>query len=121
MKELEKHNRDSDKQSIEVIQEKKQQQEFRFDSSLRPVRGHTVFEINTKTFEVKEAEYKKHERITWWEALKIYNGEDVLKKEIIKEKDCVYISALNAKNALKRFQEGKGSKKMNKKKNIKLF
>jgi hypothetical protein len=118
MKELEKYERDIEKAGIEAVEEKKQKQEITFTGSIRPLKGHTLFEINTRTLEVREASYNEHKRITWHSALRFLKGEISLNKEVIKNKDCIYISALNPTNALKRYREGKGSAKLNEEKSI---
>lgn len=107
MRELNTHDRLSEKQSIEQTQKKTQTVEFKYDSSLRPLRGHIVWEINVKSGEIKQAEYKKYHTIYWFDALKCL--ENGWKKEIIKQKGCIYISALTKESALKRWKEGKGS------------
>jgi hypothetical protein len=110
MENLLKTDRDIDKQGIEAIQQKQQQQEFKFVNDLKPLKGHILWEINLKTMKVKEAEYKKTDTITWSEAIKIYNGED-MHKEVIINQDCVYFSALNKKSAITRLKSNKGSAK----------
>jgi tRNA(Ile2) C34 agmatinyltransferase TiaS len=52
--------------------------------------GHTCFEINTKTLECQPAKY---------EPTATFNGG--VKSVIIVKEDCVYVNALNKKNALK--------------------
>lgn len=112
MKELEKHNRDPIRQEIESVEEKKQQQEYKYIESLNPKAGHSLFEINHQTGKVKKADFVKKKVITWNEVLKIYNGEESNHKEIIVNKNCSYISALNAENAMERYRLNKGSAKM---------
>lgn len=103
MKELEKHNRESEKQQIEAVEEKKQKQEIKFDSTIMPYKGHKLFEINIVTKKIKEAEYNQKEPIN------ILTWDKECKKEVLKKKDCVYISALNKESALKRLKQMKGS------------
>ena len=107
MKELENIQRLQQKQSIESIIKKKKQVEYKYEGTINPYRGHRVFEINLKSFEIKESEFVKHENITWFEAIHYMKGS--WKKEIVVNKDCVYVSALNERSALKRFENEKGS------------
>jgi hypothetical protein len=107
MEELKSFDKLSEKQSTEVQVKKNVQVEYLFDGAVKPMPGHKVWEINTKTLEVKEAEIIKVNRIDWFEALGMYNG--IPKSDIIKKKGHVYISALNPSTALKRYQSGKGS------------
>lgn len=108
MKELESKDFLGKKQDIESIILKQKEQEFTFIGSLNPKRGHNLWEINTKTLEVKLAEYKKEKNITWEEALHFYYGGK-LKKTVVIQKDCVYISSLSKATALERYLSGKGS------------
>jgi hypothetical protein len=108
MKELEKQNKLIDKIQVENVVKKKQQQEFKYIDSIRPIAGHNLWEINTETLEIKLAEYKIEQYLTWEEAIKICQGGST-KKEVIMKMNCVYVSALNAENALKRYLSGKGS------------
>lgn len=66
-----------------------------FIGSLRLVPGHRVFQINTKTLEVCEAEYETKIH---------YNSPN--KRKIITKEGFQYIMALNKKNALKKFHRG---------------
>jgi hypothetical protein len=110
MKELEKIAKDIEKQQIEASILENQQIEYRYDSSICPLKGHSLFEVNTKTFKVKKAKFLEHKDIDWFDALRgLENG---WKREVVKNKDCVYISALNKKTALERFKNGKGSATM---------
>jgi phage-related tail protein len=108
MNELEKHNRDVEKQSIKLQQEKNKEIEFTFDSSIKPLKGHRLFEINISTLDVKEASYTKQSYITWHQALQEMTSGSI-KKEVVIEKGCVYISALNEKSALNRYKLNKSS------------
>ena len=110
MKELDKLKRDSERLSIEQVQKKKQKQEFKWVSSLRPKEGHQVWEVNEKTLEVKLAEHKKEDVLVVKSLKHLEHLASVgNKKEIILKKGCVYISSLNANSALKRYLSGKGS------------
>lgn len=100
-------NNQDNKDRTEIQAKKKQRQEYRFIRSISHRPGHTLFSINEVTGEIKEAEYKKEEQITWAQALMIKEGVGCPRKVII-EKDCVYIEALNKENALKRFDKGCG-------------
>jgi hypothetical protein len=101
------------KQQIENVVTEKKQKELKQVGTIQPLEGHTLFEINTKTLEVCKAQYNKKEYLTWEEALTIHRGGKV-KKEVLVKKDCVYISALNAENALERYLKNKGSAELKK-------
>ena len=110
MKELQKFNLLSEKQSIETIVKKKQEVEYKFDYTIRPRKNHKVFEIYINTLIVTEAEYVKHKFITWEDAIKRMNGGS--NSDILLKKNHVYISALNKDSALKRYLLKKGSAKL---------
>ena len=108
MRELHKHERDSERQSIESIVKKKQQKELKIENSIKPYKGHKLFEINTKTLEIKEALFLQEEVIDFEKHM---NGaiSIVKNKKVSMKKNSVYISALNVNCALKRYKKQKGS------------
>jgi len=113
MKELEKHERDTEKQSVELQQIKEEKIEFKLVDQIRPEKGHKVWEIDTKQSTIKEASFKQEEVIDFNAAKDATDrGETIdslIQKDIVVNPDCVYISALNSKNALKRYRNNKGS------------
>jgi hypothetical protein len=107
MENLNKDNLLSEKQGIESVQKKKQAVKYRHVDSQKPQKGHTLFEINTVTLEVSEAEFILNKTISWFEAIQIQKG--TFKYRVVTRSKCVYISALNAKSAIARYMNGKGS------------
>ena len=97
MKELElKHET-----KIEVSVKQKKQVEHQLIGKIIPFEGHKIWEINNETMEVKEAKFAN--------ATYHLYGEN--KKEIITKQGFTYVSALNKKNALKKYKQGvNGSK-----------
>lgn len=97
MKELETHSGIGD---LEIVNEVKKQVEkqLKFIGQHRPHSGHKCFEINTKTGEINLAEFKE-EAISFEDAK---NGIISGKKKIVMKEDCIYITALNKKNAIKK-------------------
>lgn len=85
MKEIEQ------KQNIEIVEQKqKNQYQEIFIGSMIKRAGHTIFEFNKNTKELNPAEHN-------------YSFEKgKLKDKIIVKVDCIYIQALNKKNALKK-------------------
>jgi Holliday junction resolvase len=79
------------KESIEIKQQKK---ESTFLGSIKIRKGHFLFKIKDGiAIKIEESDYRLSEIDL--------NGKK--KKELIISKDFVYISALNKKNALKKF------------------
>lgn len=98
MKELEGTKRDKTELQVQKQQEKK----ATLVGQITPHRGHKVFSINTATGFVKEAEYEKTLETVYVIGRK---NQYVNNKRIMIEKYCVYISALNKKNAVKHYNK----------------
>jgi hypothetical protein len=83
----------------------KQQKEVKhtFIGDILPHTGHVIWEINDITLTVEKAQFAK----TTFQMF----GEN--KKEIIVKKGHSYISALNAKNALKKYHQGNNGSRKN--------
>ncbi|MBP9720571.1 MAG: hypothetical protein KBD02_04850 [Bacteroides sp.] len=77
---------------LQVVQQAPVKTETLMDS-IRPFKGHTLFEINCSTGNIIAAEYEEINAT-------LHGG--VKKKVIIKE-NCLYISCLNKKSALKKY------------------
>ena len=97
MKELEQHNKIDESTRIEVTLKKRQEIEHMYKGSIKPKKGQFVWEIDEETGEIKKAEYKKQPAI--FDLTKSFKP----KLELIMRKDCVYIPALNAENAKKKY------------------
>jgi hypothetical protein len=103
MKELQFLDKISEKQGVELEQQQKKKQEFKYDSSLKPMRGHRVWELNLSNDEIIEASFMEQKTVLFESA------NEVVNKEIVRKPNCVYISALNPKSARSRYSKGKGS------------
>ena len=103
MKELQHLDNVFKKERIEIEASIKAKQEFSFINSIKTKRGHRLWEILIKDNSIKEACYKVDTSIDIFDAV----GEST--KEVVRRKGCIYISALNQRNALKRYKENKGS------------
>lgn len=90
MKELESIQKD--KQEISV--QKKQQKEKELIGQIKPKPGHRIFEINTETGKVQEATFTQEINFS-------LTGKN--NKQIFVQPKCIYISALNKKNAVKHY------------------
>lgn len=99
MKELESPN--TLKPDTELSVQLKQQKEFKLIGHQGYHNGHKCWEYNTETKEINEAEYERTD-IVWSEAdskLKKRN------KRVIVKQNCIYVTALNKTNALKKLQK----------------
>lgn len=84
------------KDEVVITAQKQQESRQEFVGSIRPRKGHTLFEVNLKEKTIEPAKFEVQDAM--------YNPTGVLgsvNKVIIKP-GCVYISALNKKNVLKK-------------------
>ena len=95
---LDNHIKQKDK--VQNIAEVPQKREHKLLGSIKPQKGHLLFEINEKTGAIALAEFEK--------VAAVYDskGKDWAqnRKVIAKEGYC-YIAALNKENAMKRFNK----------------
>lgn len=80
---------------------KKKQIEYELIGNIELHSGHSVWEINTLTMEVKKAKFTN---VT-------YKWGEKNKPEIIVNPNCVYVGALNKKNALEKYKKGQSGSK----------
>lgn len=93
---------------IENIAQQQVKKKERLIQRLWPHRGHTLFEFDRSTGKMVPAEYAEQDVVVNW---KDKQNPQPKRKVIIKE-GCLYISALNKKNAFKQLAKGlNGSKK----------
>lgn len=98
MKELEAHLNLGTK--IELNVKKKQEVEYFLEGIIKPKIGHFIWEINEDTGEVRKADYKINSTIFHWSQTK-------LSEKLVVNPSCIYIPALNAKNAKKNYLRNK--------------
>lgn len=96
MKEIETRIKEQVKFSKEIKQEK---QTF-LVNSIHPHEGHKCFEYNVVTKELKGAEFM--EVAISFEAAQM--GEIAPKRKVMTKENCIYLTALNEKNAVKKLK-----------------
>ena len=89
------HEQQKDSDDVRIEQVVKKKNEFHLIGSQRKIKGHTLFAFNTVTKEIKVAPMERKMFLG-------FNGNVTYKNEITVEKDCIYLQALNEKNARKR-------------------
>ena len=95
-------NNKLDTEIVSKIQQQKEKETVFFGTILVD-KGHKVFQINLETKEVQEADYLILDKtIHWHNAIK--KDFSSYNKKVLTKEGYVYIPALNAKNALKRFE-----------------
>ena len=93
--EQQKQDYDLSKNNVEIVDKKKN--EIRYIGSQRPIPGLTLFSYNVSTGEIKKAPMK---------TTAILVGDGVsFKKEVLIEKDCIYLQSLNRKNFIKKISK----------------
>ena len=95
MSNLTPHEQQKDSDNLRIEQVIKKKNEFHLIGSQRKVKGHTLYAFNTVTKEIKVAPMERKMFLG-------FNGNVTYKNEITVEKDCIYLQALNEKNARKR-------------------
>ena len=90
------------KNKTEISIQKKVKIEKEFISKIIPHSGHQVYEINNETLEISLANYE----VKTFIIAQSHNN-----KEIIIREGFSYVSALNIKNALKKFNKGSNGSK----------
>ena len=90
--------------------------EEKFIGSIRPHKGHTIYEVNIKERTIEKAvfdEIKAYKAFKDSKGLGLQTSKDGSKKVVLdglanqsrklkKKKDCIYVSALNRKNLIKK-------------------
>lgn len=88
-----------DKDKLEISAEIPNKREEKYIATLHPQKGHSCFEMNLVTKEIKLAEFE-NVVVNYLDAA---NGNHTKKSKIIVKKNCLYVTALNEKNATKKF------------------
>jgi len=82
-------------EEVQETRKKEVEKKVKKIGSINPHRGHTLFSVNKKTFEIKKAEFKKEDFV-------MHVKEPNRRVDV--EEDCLYIPALNKKNLLKKLK-----------------
>lgn len=85
---------------IEILKQTKIEKERKLIRTIRPQKNHILFEFDLIKKEVRRAEFVKKNEISFEAAAR---GETSERKEVNGKEGCVYISAMNEKNAWKKF------------------
>ena len=96
MKELESNFILNSKENIELQIQKKQEIEYVLDGTIKPIKSHFIWELNKLTGEIKKADFKKNTVAAF--------STQLCSEELVVKSDCIYIPALNIKNAIKKYK-----------------
>lgn len=89
------HEQQKDDNDLRIEQVIKKKNEFHLIDCQRRIPGHTLYAFNTVTKEIKVAPVER-------KVFFGFNGNMTYKNELTVEKNCIYLQALNEKNARKR-------------------
>ena len=89
------HLREKDVDELRMEQVQKKKNEFHLIGQERRIKGHTLFCFNVATKKIKVAPIKQ-------DIMMGLDGVVIYKNSVTIEKDCIYVQALNEKNARKR-------------------
>lgn len=92
------HLQEKDIDDLRTEQVQKKKNEFHLVGEERRVKGHTLFCFNEVTKKIKVAPMNQ-------ECMLGLDGSVIYKHNVTVEKDCVYIQALNQKNAIKKLNK----------------
>lgn len=92
------HLQEKDIDDLRTEQVQKKKNEFHLVGEERRVKGHTLFCFNVVTKKIKVAPMNH-------ECMLGLDGSVIYKHNVTVEKDCVYIQALNQKNAIKKLNK----------------
>lgn len=85
--------------TLEHVKQTVQERQLQLDYTLRPHENHTRFEYNVITEQLVEATYEERNTVIKWEDA--VNRNFSVKRSIVKNDNCIYVSALNEENAKK--------------------
>jgi len=100
MKELQAHDRLPNVNKVELNVKKKQEIEHVLEGNITPKKGHFVWELNEESGEVKKASYKA-------DTVAFNANAEVRSEKLVKNPTCIYIPALNKKNAIAKYLKNK--------------
>lgn len=98
MKELETHLQVGNQNKVELNVKKKKKIEYVLQGTIKPQTGHFIWELNEETGEIKKAEFKRNTAVY---------GAKLPPQELVVKADCIYIPALNAENAKRKYLKNK--------------
>jgi hypothetical protein len=93
------NNQPAKEEQIEIVSQKEVQKQLKHLGSIRLQRGHTLWEVNMKTGMITPATYET-QAADFKAAAKGIQG---VRRKLISKEGCMYIPALNKKNAAKKF------------------
>lgn len=103
---VEENTRFEPTHKTELSVEKIKQIQKELQGRINPHKNHRLFELNLLKGTIDKAEYHEEKVIRFGEGLDRFKKKQVLMKE-----NCIYISAMNEMNAVKKFLKGTNGSK----------
>lgn len=97
MKETQQHTSDE----VAIVKQVQQKKQMAHHGTIVPHEGHTLFEYNTVTKELRKATFD-NVAVDFKDASK---GLNSIKKKVNVKENCFYLSSLNEKNAVKKIHK----------------
>ncbi len=91
-----------EKDKIENVKEQVQEIQTKLEYSFNPQKNHILYEYHLANKTLEVVEFDELPNVKWEDAVK---GNISLQKKITKKENCIYISALNKKNAIKKLNK----------------
>lgn len=88
------------KDKIENVKQVEVQKQLQLAGRVIPQRGHTLFEYDKVTGTVVKAEFEEVKDVKFGASKSPW--KQVTTKKVVRRENCIYVSALNLKNALKK-------------------
>jgi hypothetical protein len=82
----------------EIVAKKEQKKEEKKVTTIKPHRGHTLFEWNIAENKLVKATFEK----TDVDYMAVVNKHNIARRKVIMNAGCIYVSALNEKNAMRK-------------------
>lgn len=93
------------KEPQEVLKQAEIKSTEKYLGSLRLLKGQTLFEVNKKTLEIKEARFEEKEALPLF-VKGVKRDYSPVRTKLIVNEDCYYVAALNKKNVIKKIKKG---------------
>lgn len=93
------------KENIENVRQKEVKKELKLINRIRPQRGHTCYDITIATADIKPAKISQGEAVNYPLNEAAAKNPLPVNRRIIVEEGHFYVSALNVKNAYKKYEQ----------------
>lgn len=86
------------KDKVDHVKQQVQEIQSLYEYSIKPHKNHILYEIDIVNGTIVKAQFDRPPVVKWEDAVK---GSISVNKKVTKKPNCIYISAMNKKNAIK--------------------